>query len=162
MGGVTTQAATITVFPDQGDSLIGLTITANEGGVAKTVARTSSGLGVVGETDPNDPFNTEIDGKGPGGDNTGTGGLEELVLTFDSTVKLETVTFKSANSDDDYAILVDGNPWISGAASTSPKSLPLDVSTFNGVGTEFTFTVVSNTGSDDYILSDLQVSEVTV
>ncbi|MGF1523466.1 MAG: Calx-beta domain-containing protein [Leptolyngbyaceae cyanobacterium] len=156
--GTDAQAPSFTITPEPGSGAISVVATASEAGVAKNITRTGNGLGVAGETDPADAFNVEIDGKGPGGDNSGTGGLEELTLTFDAPVKLETVSFNSANSDDDFAILVGGTPIVSGDASTSPKSIPLDVSPFNGVGTEFTFTVVSNTGSDDYILKSVQVS----
>ena len=156
--GTEAQAPSFTVAPESEAGAISVVATAREAGVAKNITRTGNGLGVAGETDPADAFNVEIDGKGPGGDNSGTGGLEELTLTFDVPVKLETVSFNSASSDDDFAILIDGAPVVSGDASTSPKSLPLDVSLFNGVGTEFTFTVVSNTGSDDYILKSVQVS----
>ncbi|MEO1297615.1 MAG: hypothetical protein AAFW75_17900, partial [Cyanobacteria bacterium J06636_16] len=142
----------------EGDSLIGVVATANEEGVAKDVYRSGKGFGVAGELDGT--FNDEIDGKGPGGANDGSGGIEELILTFDSPVNLETVSFKSSNSDDDYVIEVGGNQWVSGVSATSPKFLPLDVSGLNGTGTEFTFTVASDTGSDDYALAGVQVSAI--
>ena len=154
--GTNSQAASLTLFPSQGDSLIGVVATANEEGTVKDVFQSSKGLGVAGEVDGS--FNDEIDGKGPNGANDGSGGLEALVLTFDSPVKLETVSFTSSNGDDDYIILAGVNQLTSGISATSPKFLPLDVSTFNGTGTEFTFTVVSDIGSDDYALAGVQVS----
>ncbi|MEO1298696.1 MAG: Calx-beta domain-containing protein, partial [Cyanobacteria bacterium J06636_16] len=156
--GTNSQAASFSLFPTQGDSLIGVVATANEEGTAKDVFRSNKGFGVAGETDGS--FNDEIDGKGPNGANDGSGGIEELVLTFDNPVKLETVSFTSSNGDDDYIILAGVNQLTTGVSATSPKFLPLDVSTFNGTGTEFTFTVVSDTGSDDYALAGIQVSAI--
>ena len=154
------QALSYLIFPTDGSPSLGVTITAEEEGVAKDVSLSPIGLGVAGEADPNDPFNREIDGKGPGGANDGSGGFEELNLLFPQTVKLEVIDFNSANNDDDFTIAADGVQFISAPGITSPKRLPLDLSSFNAVGTEFTFSVVSNTGSDDYVLNAIQVSLV--
>ncbi len=130
-----------------------LTVRAREKGVAGTVARTvrqrSNGLGIIGQ----DGRNGQIDGRG--------GTFEELLLSFNQTVRIVSASFSAVNQNNDgFRLLVDGNTLVTRRRRLNAlENNTFDFSSFSAgerTGSEFTFTVSQR--NDDYRLRSVTVA----
>lgn len=129
---------------------IGLTVTASEDGDARDVSRRNRGLGVVGLNGSALEANglaRQIDGRQVKG---GSFISENLVLTFDQSVKLLSATFDRLQNNDNFRLSVDGVEVI---GNGNPGA-----TLFGFVGSEFTFSAAQR--NDDYSLDSVTVETV--
>ena len=133
-----------------------LRVTASEDGAEANIRRLKDGLGVFGSGEvPNIGQKLgQIDGI--------NGGFEELLLSFDQTVRIVSASFtsKKVQGNDGFKLLVDGNTLLTlQSGLNNLENNTFNFSSFSAgerTGSKFTFTV--SQGNDDYRLESVTVA----